>query len=199
MQVPIEHLTKSFGDKTVLDDVSLTLKKGITMLEGPSGCGKTTFGRILTGLEKQDSGRFTKIGSISCLFQEPRLFPWLTVLENLTAATGCEKQSAMKLLEKLGLENEHASYPGELSGGMQRRVSLARTLLKPAEFYLFDEPLVGLDAALRTSVCELIRDTLPRDSVALIITHTAEEVKAVADFRLVMKDGKIYETKEQMD
>lgn len=199
MSVQIENLSKSFGEKKVLDAITLTLKDGITMLEGPSGCGKTTFGRILAGLEKKDDGKISQIGTVSCLFQESRLFPWLTVLENLTAVTGCTVKQAEEMLQRVGLEKEIHAFPGELSGGMQRRVSLVRALLKPADFYLFDEPLSGLDASLRMSMCHFIRETVPRDSVTLIITHSAEEVLTIADIRLKMENGKIRNTEEQMD
>lgn len=199
MPVQIEKLSKSFGEKKVLDEISLTLSNGITMLEGPSGCGKTTFGRILVGLEKKNSGKITGIGTVSYLFQEPRLFPWLTVLENLTAVTGCAVDEATEMLQKVGLEKEIHAFPGELSGGMQRRVSLARALLKQADFYLFDEPLAGLDASLRQSMCELIRETVPSNAVSLIITHAAEEVRSIANTRLAMENGKIQNIKEQMD
>ncbi len=190
MNISVNALCKSFGDKCVLDNVSLELHQGIYLLTGASGCGKTTFLRILSGLEKADSGDITKC-KVSFMFQEARLFPWLNSIENIVRISECSEQEAFKLLNIFKLSGNEKKYPHELSGGMQRRVALARTLARKAELYLFDEPLAGLDAALQCEVCNVIKQVLPKSSVSIMVSHETDEPAKIADTFLRLENGLI--------
>ena len=123
MTLEVKKLKKSFDAKDVLCGVDLELSDGIYLLTGASGCGKTTLLRILGGLETADSGDFTKL-TVSFMFQENRLFPWLNITENITETANCSRETALALLDSLGLGGNEKKYPHELSGEMQRRVSL---------------------------------------------------------------------------
>ena len=128
----LSRIEKSFGDKKVLSDASLHVKKGdCVMLFGMSGCGKTTLLRVAAGLEKQDKGTVERSGETAVVFAEPRLFPTVTVLENITAVMPRKdkreaKKKAQAILESFGLGGAEDLYPSELSTGMAARVSLAR-------------------------------------------------------------------------
>lgn len=190
MVIKIDGLSKSFEGKKVLDNVSLVLTSGIYLLKGASGSGKTTFARILCSLEKSDSGTISTF-SVSYMFQEPRLFPWMTALDNVQKISGCDIEKANFLLSSLELNNEMKALPHELSVGMQRRVSLARTLAQKAELYVFDEPMAGLDERMREISCNLIRKTIPADSTAIIISHDTKEIEKISDFKLTLVNRKI--------
>ena len=132
---------KEFDGKKVLDGISLSVAAGeCVCLTGASGCGKTTLLRIAAGLETADSGvrNINAKTKIAVLFQEDRLLPWDTALSNITAV-GVDADRARYFLKRVGLENEADSYPDELSGGMKRRLSLARMLAYGGDLYLFDE------------------------------------------------------------
>lgn len=190
MNISVNALCKSFGDKCVLDNVSLILHEGIYLLTGASGCGKTTFLRVLSGLEKADSGDITKC-NVSFMFQEARLFPWLNAIENIVRVSECSEKEAQELLVMLKLGGNERKYPHELSGGMQRRVALARTLARKAELYLFDEPLAGLDTELQREVCCVIKLMLPKSAVALIVSHETDEPAKIANTFLRLENGLI--------
>lgn len=194
MHLQINALTKAFGERAVLDSVALTLDSGIYALTGPSGCGKTTLARILCGLEEKDSGSITPQSyKASFMFQEPRLFPWLDVLSNVEKVTGCDTKRATELLEALELGDDLRKHPYELSVGMQRRVAIARTLApRDADLYVFDEPLAGLDEERKRTVCRLIKENVPPDSVVIIISHELSEVSEISDCVLKFADGKIF-------
>ena len=128
MKIQINNLTKKYGDKVVFDAYSNTFDfDGILLIKGASGLGKTTLMRIIAGLEKADKGKITNTAkSISFMFQEDRLIPFVSVLKNLTAV--CNEEKALHYLKLMGLENEKDNSPISLSGGMRRRVALARAL-----------------------------------------------------------------------
>ena len=196
MQLQINSLCKVFNERVVLDNVTLTLDAGIYALTGPSGCGKTTLARILCGLEEKSSGCITPESySSSFMFQEPRLFPWLDVSANVEKVTGCDTNRATELLCALELGDDLRKHPYELSVGMQRRVAIARTLaMQNAHLYVFDEPLAGLDEERKHTVCRLIKENVPKDSVVIIISHELSEVSEIADFMLRLEDGRIAKT-----
>ena len=193
MQLQINSLKKSFGERVVFDDVNVSLVPGIYTLTGPSGCGKTTFVRILCGLEKIDEGEIFPVSyKSSCMFQEPRLFPWLDVLANIEKVTECDTNCATELLCALELGEDLHKYPYELSVGMQRRVAIARTLaIRDADLYVFDEPFAGLDEERKRAVCRIIKDSVPKDSIVIIISHELAEVSEIADFSLRLENNRI--------
>ncbi len=190
MNLSIHNLSKSFNGSPVLRNINLELHDGIYLLVGPSGCGKTTFLRILGKLDSADCGEITDC-SPSIMFQEARLFPWLNVIENITVPTNCSKMRAQELINALNLSNNENKYPHELSGGMQRRVSIARTLCRKSSLYLFDEPLAGLDHELQENVCGVIRENLDPCSTAIIVSHEIAELTKISDCTLKMYNGEI--------
>ena len=143
------ELTVTFGSKAVLDRFSLDIpERGVTALSGPSGCGKTTLLRVLAGLERPQGGTVSGAapGQTAILFQEDRLLPWRTVEQHLTDVLPRERWGeAPDLLSLAELEGEEKSFPSALSGGMGRRLALARCLALNARLYLLDEPFAGVD------------------------------------------------------
>ena len=171
----IQNLHLSFGEKTVLKDFSLTIpNQGVTALSGPSGSGKTTLLRCIAGLQKPQSGSITGIspGDTAILFQENRLLPWRTVGEHLTDVLPAHrKDQADALLELVELSREKDHYPSQLSGGMGRRLALARCLALDAQLYLLDEPFTGVDLARIRRLMDYLR-ALP--APVLLSTHEPE-------------------------
>ena len=125
------------------------------------------------------------------MFQENRLFPWLNITENITEAANCSRETALALLDSLGLGGNEKKYPHELSGGMQRRVSLARTLAREAQLYLFDEPLAGLDPESQKTACNVIKNSIPTTSAAIIVSHETSEPQKIAKQIIRLDKGKI--------
>ena len=177
MTLSVNEICKSFGDKLVLDRFSCDFTYGFNLLEGSSGIGKTTLLRIIAGLEKADSGSISGlIGTPVMMFQEDRLLPWCSALENVFCPFGkSEKAAASGLLSELFLnEEDQQKLPSELSGGMRRRVSLARTLLfterRGGNVVLLDEPFKGLDPETRKAVFSVCRSHL-YGKIVIIVSH----------------------------
>lgn len=159
--ITIEHAFLSYGQKRILEDFSLNIpERGITVLRGPSGCGKTTLLRVLAGLQMLDSGTVTGISprETAFLFQENRLLPWRTVEQHITDVLPrdrwCEAERWLELAE---LKGEERSYPAALSGGMCRRLALARCLALGGKLYLLDEPFTGIDPERTKRILERLR------------------------------------------
>ena len=183
--VVLSGITKRFGDTTVFVDFSLTVKgRGVTALMGASGRGKTTLASIILGLEGIDGGEIVNPHTeISVAFQDPRLLPWMTAEDNvafvLTGIPRKEKRRlAREILTRLGLGDALRKYPAELSGGMRRRVSLARAFLAPHTLLILDEPFAGLDPDNRETVLEMIRAEAEHAPV-ILITHAPEDAEAL--------------------
>ena len=173
----IKNLCKAYGDLLVLENVSFTAGVGVTALWGPSGVGKTTLLRILLGLEKPDSGEL--MGTAvrwSAVFQEDRLLEGLDALGNLRFALGTdyEEAKAAAMLTALGLTWETGKPVGAWSGGMKRRLALARALLAPSEAIALDEPFTGLDDENRQRAIRAIRRVAETKPV-LLVTHDPVE------------------------
>ena len=167
-----KDLTVSFGEKLVLNRFSLTLPEtGVTALSGPSGCGKTTLLRVLGGLERPQGGAVTGIrpNETAFLFQEDRLLPWRTVEQHLTDVLPRERRGEVShLLALAELEGEERIWPAALSGGMGRRLALARCLALDARLYLLDEPFAGVDLPRALRILERL-NALPAS--VLLVSH----------------------------
>ena len=181
----IEHLSFSFEDKKIFQDFNLEIEDGrITALMAPSGSGKTTLLRLIAGLIKPQSGTIDTGGkSVGIMFQEPRLFGQLTALQNVTLvlkdkAPGQDR--AMQLLQAFDVADAADKYPDELSGGMAKRVSLARAIAYDPEILLLDEPFAALDSKTKAGVMRSAKQML-RDKTVLLVTHDIQEAEVFAD------------------
>ena len=169
----LEHLTLRYEKQTVLDAVSFAFPEGTaTGIVGASGIGKSTLLHAIAGLKKCDGGKILSSHErISYIFQEPRLFPWMTALENITVV-GADEATAMRYLHVLFEDAEEVAkkYPSELSGGMKQRISVARALAYAPDLLLLDEPYRGLDAETKTIVQRLIFNEM-QGKTLLLVTH----------------------------
>lgn len=157
--ISVSDITVCFAEKTVLDGFSLAVpEQGITALSGPSGCGKTTLLRVVAGLQKPQAGTASLPGPVSLLFQEDRLLPWRTVGQHITdVLPKARRGEAGRWLELVELAGEQARYPAQLSGGMGRRLALARCLACGGALLLLDEPFAGVDAQRAGRILARIR------------------------------------------
>ena len=183
--IELKHIALSYESQSVLVDQDMYILPGQSAaLMGPSGCGKTSLLRLIAGLEKPSAGTISiHTDRIACLFQEPRLLPWLTAEENVNTVLSDHAATlpdARKLLEAVGLKEAAKKYPQELSGGMQQRVSLARALAYNGDILLLDEPLKGLDARTKADMICLIQ-TLRPEKTLLLATHDPEEAAALTN------------------
>ena len=170
-------ISKSFGEKRVLSGVDLELPAGrVTALTGKSGSGKTTLSRILLGLEKPDGGRIEGVSGLktAAVFQEDRLIEGWSALDNLRLI-GVSKEEAARHLAALGLGGDRDERAQKLSGGMRRRLALARAMAAGAELIVLDEPMTGLDEGNRRLAADYVRAR--RGSAAvLVISHDPEDL-----------------------
>ena len=186
----VKNITKSFGNTVVLNDFSYKFDRGVYVLSEPSG-GKTTLLRILCGLEVADSGTVSKSPQAKTvmMFQEDRLLENLSVRANIMLAIQAhsqkQKQNARERITEVlcavGLEGTENKPVSELSGGQKRRVALLRTLFANADILLFDEPLKGLDEALKQQVIAFVKPFV-ESKVVIWVTHTPEEVKLLGSY-----------------
>src|SRR5689334_21248662 len=211
MDVRVEHISKTFGEYTALDDVSVTMPSGqLTALLGPSGSGKTTLLRVIAGIEAPDRGR-VRFGNtdvtelpvrgrgVGFVFQDYALFDHMTVAENIAFGLSVRRTAASRiearvreLLARVQLAGLASRYPKQLSGGQRQRVALARALAPDPQLLLLDEPFGALDARVRAELRGWLRrlhDELHLTSV--FVTHDQEEALEVADQIVVMSAGKI--------
>ena len=184
----ITEISFGYGNKKILDHFSLSIESGeIVAVMGPSGCGKSTLLNLIAGLKKASIGTIERnTERISYAFQEPRLFPWLTVNENLLAVLPTQDADAQArvdhALSALSLSDAKGLYPHELSGGMKSRISLARALVYNGDLMLLDEPFSALDETLRSSLARTIREECKaRGTTVILVTHSLSEANAMAD------------------
>ncbi len=209
--ISIRGATKRFGGKTALDDVSLEIAPGefFTLL-GPSGCGKTTLLRAIAGFNDLTAGDIRFDGAdvlhlpawrrgIGFVFQNYALWPNKTVFENVAYGLRIRRKDEatirLKVAEALAmvrLVDVEKRYPGEMSGGMQQRIAIARALVVDPPILLLDEPLSNLDAKLRVSLRRDIRDIQKRLGLtAVYVTHDQEEALEISDRIAVMSQGRL--------
>lgn len=214
--IKVEHLSKKFGDVTVLHDVNLEVKeKEVVVIIGPSGSGKSTILRCLNHLEVPSGGKITIDGivleeganlnairrEVGMVFQRFNLFPNMSVLENIMLAPmqvrGKTKEEAkakaMALLKRVGLENKADSMPDELSGGQQQRVAIARALAMNPQVLLFDEPTSALDPEMVKEVLDVMKSLAREGMTMVVVTHEMGFAKEVGDRVLFVDKGLILE------
>lgn len=208
--IRIEGLTKKYKDVVAVDNLSLSVQKGeLFSLLGVNGAGKTTTIKMLSCLTKPTSGDAFLNGKsinkdtaavkslIAVSPQETAVAPGLSVRENLELMCGVhgftkEKQKVKisELADLLGLESVSKKKAGKLSGGWQRRLSIAMALISEPEILFLDEPTLGLDVLARSDLWNLIR-SLKKEVTIILTTHYMEEAKALSDRIAIMKDGKL--------
>ena len=210
--IEVSNLKKNFGDNDVINDISLTVRKGETVvLIGPSGCGKSTFLRCLNGLEpiqggtvslhgepvEYGSGSLYKIRQkIGMVFQNYDLFPHMTVMDNICLSPlkvqkrpkEEVRREAMELLERVGLSDKGSAYPSELSGGQKQRVAIVRSLIIHPDIILLDEITAALDPEMVHEVLNVVLDLAKNGTTMMIVTHEMAFAEAAAD-RIIFLDG----------
>ena len=181
MSLRVENLTKAFGEHLLFRQLRFTID-GPAVLWAPSGWGKTTLLRILMGLEQPDSGRADGVGRVAAVFQEDRLCPQLTAVDNvlLVLPDGrAQRQDVQADFAFLGMEGEALTLPAsQLSGGQKRRAALLRALWARADTRLFDEPFTGLDPAAMEKAADLLVRRCA-GAPALLATHDRAAIQAL--------------------
>jgi len=179
MSIEIRNVSKSFGDKKILDNVSFTIEDGeFTCLMAPSGTGKTTLARIMLSLETPDNGEVLGISQRNAaVFQEDRLCESLSVSKNIRiACPGVSVDEIQAHLSAVGLAGIERQKAGELSGGQKRRVAIVRAVLSDADFTVFDEPFSGLDDDTRKTVIGYMKEHL-KGRTSLVVTHDVDDAE----------------------
>ncbi len=184
-----DNVSFFYDSETVFKNFSIEIHENeVTGVLGHSGCGKTTFMELASGILKPSSGRITPFAAerTAFVFQEDRLLPWKSAVENITFI-GASAEQARKYLAKTGLSESESKLPEELSGGMSRRLSIARALAFGGDCFFIDEPLHGLDIKTSGEILSLLRKEIS-GKTALIITHSLEEAFALCD-RIIIAGG----------
>jgi phospholipid/cholesterol/gamma-HCH transport system ATP-binding protein len=215
--VQVESLSKSFGKQTVLKGISLEVGRGETLsVLGRSGTGKSVLLKLIIGLHKPDSGSIRVNGEdvtklklkelnevrkkVGFLFQQAALYDSLTIEENVafplrrhsSVSDNDKRKRVRELLASVGMEKDSQKLPAELSGGMQKRVGLARALALEPHILLFDEPTAGLDPITAAEIDDLIlRLQKERQMTSVVVTHDIHSARAVSDCMALMRDGQV--------
>lgn len=197
----MQALSLRYGDRVVLEDIDLRLAPGERVgLLGPSGAGKSSLLRLAAGLLQPSGGRLRNAFRCPVLmFQEPRLLPWRHTLDNVALplraaghATAQAEAIAHDWLARVGLDRAMRAWPGELSGGMAQRVSLARALALAPDLLLLDEPFSALDPALRLQLSACCHEEMAaRKSALLCISHDPHELLGLVDRCVLVQHGRL--------
>ena len=215
--IELRHVEKYYGDLHVLQDISLSVRKGeVVVIIGPSGSGKSTLCRSINRLETIDSGEILLEGApipregkklaelraqIGMVFQSFNLFAHMSVLDNITLAPvdvlrkGRKeaREEALQLLERVGVRDQANKVPAQLSGGQQQRAAIARSLAMHPKVMLFDEPTSALDPEMIQEVLNVIAELAKEGMTMLIVTHEMNFARRVADRVIFMDGGQIVE------
>jgi len=218
--IQVKNLQKSFGANIVLDGVTVDIYKGdVVCVIGASGSGKSTFLRCLNLLEEPTGGQILFEGTditdkktdinkhrqkMGMVFQQFNLFSHMTILENLTLAPmklqGKKREEteaeAMKLLERVGLQDRAAAYPNQLSGGQKQRIAIVRALCMKPDVMLFDEPTSALDPEMVGEVLSVMRDLAEEKMTMVVVTHEMGFAREVATRVMFMDGGNFAEENE---
>lgn len=209
MKLQLAHITKKYGNKTALSDVSLTLEKGVYALLGPNGAGKTTLISIITNLLAPTSGTVlyddvpiwqnlqNYIERIGYLPQYPQFYKNFRAnefLRYMAVMKGVEKNRinslTEELIEKVNLTNDASRYIGQYSGGMRQRLGIAQALLNNPEILILDEPTAGLDPKERIRFRNLISQ-LSENRIVILATHIVSDVESIAKEVILLKSGEL--------
>ena len=215
--IEVKNLSKTFGGKEILKNISETISKGEkVVIIGPSGAGKSTFLRCLNLLETPDSGQIFFEGkditnkktdidlirrNMGMVFQHFNLFPHLTVMQNITLSPVTlklkskeeAKETALQLLKRVGLEEKADVYPSTLSGGQKQRIAIVRALAMNPEVLLFDEPTSALDPEMVGEVLAVMKELANDGMTMVVVTHEMGFAREVADRVIFMDNGYIAE------
>lgn len=217
VKIHVSHLKKNFGKLEVLKDISTDVYEGeVVVIIGPSGSGKSTFLRCMNKLEEITGGEVFINGvdltdkktdinkvreNIGMVFQHFNLFPHMNVMENLMLAPvdlkkadkATAKEQALRMLEKVGMEDKAEAFPSQLSGGQKQRVAIARALCMNPDIMLFDEPTSALDPEMVGEVLQVMKQLAADGMTMAIVTHEMGFAREVADRVLFMDGGYIVE------
>lgn len=197
-EVQLKGIYKTYGNNKVLENLNMNfLKNKITVVTGPSGCGKTTLLNIICGIEKPDCGEvLSSEQGISYIFQEDRLLPQLTVFQNIAFVlksnmTNEEMKPVIdRYLALVKMTDAKDKYPSQLSGGMKRRVAIARAFAYGSRLLLMDEPFKGLDDKLKREIIEQFLQVYREDKRTIIfVTHDMKEAEMLGD--VIYKLGQV--------
>ncbi len=190
--IQIDIRQKRFGDDAVLGPISFDIAAGETVaLSGPSGIGKTTLLRVVAGIDPDFDGQIMRPDRLAIVFQEPNLLPWRSALDNLILIhRDLSPADAEAALSDVGLEGKGGLFPGQLSLGQQRRLSLARAFAGQPEFLIMDEPFVSLDAETAETMLTLTEALIAQHRPAtLFVTHSKPEAQRLSDRTLSLISG----------
>lgn len=194
--IVLQGLIRRFGERVVLDQLNLLIPQGqFLAIVGRSGCGKSTLLRLLAGLDQADGGLLQQPDgqSVRVMFQEARLLPWKSVLDNVALGLPASRRGeAEQALAEVGLADRAQEWPARLSGGQRQRVALARALVHQPSLLLLDEPLGALDALTRLEMQGLIERLCQQHGcTTVLVTHDVSEAVTLADRVVLLEEGRV--------